>query len=281
MQSLPKPIFDAVNLFTSCVKSYRDDTYRLRLIAASPAIGQATSQYETLATSAQLHIMPKSNGVAGVVSAQEMKDLYAEKVAAKKAPQRRVYDQLMSAAYQKLCPVCMQRAVTNLDHYLPQAEYSCLTVAPCNLIPMCFECNKRKHDFSPDSDVAQIFHPYFDNWNSGTWLYASVAPGPVLTFSAVPQVGLSPLQAARLTANFNLFQLNDLYSLHAGIELCLIKDRLVRLHSAGGAQHVHSHLKEEAASRRVARANSWQCAMYTALENSFWFCDEGFKTIDA
>ena len=99
---------------------------------------------------------------------------------------RRVYDEILNAAPNSICPLCGIGIVRSLDHYLPQSKYPEYVVTPANLIPSCIDCNKAKFTRFPQQAAQQTIHPYFDNYTQETWLRAEVIEGepPALRFYA-------------------------------------------------------------------------------------------------
>ena len=72
--------------------------------------------------------------------------VYDGRMAAQGSPGRTIYDAIKLASPNGLCPLCGQRVVATLDHYLPKSRYAALAVNPANLIPACSDCNKAKSD---------------------------------------------------------------------------------------------------------------------------------------
>jgi len=66
-----------------------------------------------------------------------------------------------------MCPLCGQKAVTDLDHYIPRAKMAEYSVHLLNLIPICHECNVDKDDRWLDENGKRIiFNAYFDQLNN-------------------------------------------------------------------------------------------------------------------
>lgn len=58
------------------------------------------------------------------------------------------------------CPVCSIAAPSELDHFLPQADYDLLSINRQNLIPSCHICNNNKRCQNGDTFV----HAYYANF---------------------------------------------------------------------------------------------------------------------
>ena len=66
-----------------------------------------------------------------------------------------------------MCPLCGQKVVTDLDHYIPRAAMAEYSVHLLNLIPTCHECNDNKKDQWLDLNGKRIiFNAYFDLFNN-------------------------------------------------------------------------------------------------------------------
>jgi len=66
-----------------------------------------------------------------------------------------------------MCPLCGQKVVTDLDHYIPRAQMAEYSVHLLNLIPICHECNDDKKDQWLDQNGERIiFNAYFDLFNN-------------------------------------------------------------------------------------------------------------------
>ena len=59
----------------------------------------------------------------------------------KNGPGRATYDLLKLSAKGGFCPLCGQRNVSTLDHYLPKESYPDLSILPINLVRACSDCN--------------------------------------------------------------------------------------------------------------------------------------------
>lgn len=282
MRGLPRPTLNARSILELCASSIRDADLAHRLHSVATTIDVAETNYLRHAESASLSTIPIANDVSGIVAGHEMKTLYKGTFSRKGSRVRPIYDELKAARETHgICPLCGQRDVSTLDHYLAQSLHPSLTVTPINLVPACAPCNKAKLDRQPATVGEQTLHPYFDDIGDMIWLKAQVVEEemPALVFSVDPPEDCADVMRERLHSHFVTFGLGALYSTHAGVEL--INNRLILMQIAGrvGAEGFRSHLLEQANSRRAIDPNSWQCAMYDALAASDWFCREGFASI--
>jgi hypothetical protein len=284
VRSLPRPAYSARSVLELCSSSIRDADLAQRLQLVSAAIDEAEANYLGHAESASFSAIPTANDVANIVAGHEMKTLYKGTFSRKGSRVRPIYDELKAARETHgICPLCGQRDVSTLDHYLAQSLHPSLTVTPINLVPACAPCNKAKLDRQPATVGEQTLHPYFDEIGDMVWLKAQVVvveqEKPALVFSVEPPEECSEVMRERLHSHFAIFGLGTLYSTHAGVEL--INNRLILMQMAGqvGVEGFRSHFLEQANSRRAIDPNSWQCAMYDALAASDWFCREGYTSI--
>lgn len=278
MRRIPAPSVTASDVFNRCINSIRDSDFKERLLSVLGEIEAAANEYETKASTSELYLVELSSGINNTVTADEMKSVYTKQFVPKKAPGREIYEKLLAAPPHGLCPFCGQRVVSTLDHYLPKAHFSKLVLAPMNLIPLCFECNKIKTDSYPTCDRDQHPHPYIEDFDNSRWLAAEVKQGtpPSLSFYCDTTTNLSEVQFARIQRHFQVLKLGDLYASHAAAELVNLRGTLGQLHSSAGKDEVYQHLKATAYGHVAAQKNSWQSAMYTALRDSDWYCDGGF-----
>lgn len=278
MRSLPPPELTSAQVVAACAASIRDPDLSGRLTAVAGRLTQAEADYQLHGTGMSLFRIQPSNGVGGQVASAEMMRIYASTFV-RSVRTRAMYDALKAAPDNDVCPLCAQRTVSTLDHYLAQSVHSELVITPYNLIPSCAECNKSKLDHQPVSEVDQGFHPYFDHFDDQHWLVAEVVESlpAALRFAVVAPVDWPPVKSERAVAHFASLRLGELYASHSGVELANIRYSLQRVADAGTAQDVRAYLEDRAESTRHAYPNGWQAAMYRALADSDWFCAGGFR----
>jgi hypothetical protein len=278
MQKLALPAYTAEYAFSTCISRIKDADLKDRLSSVKATIIAAALAYEQAAGENALYTIGTSDTVNGVVTANEMSDVYDLRMTKKRGPGRHIYDKLISAPAHGRCPLCGQGKVWTLDHHLPKRLYPGFAVTPTNLVPSCQDCNKAKGSTIPTTPEDGALHPYFDDIDTHRWLTAAVvdtAPAAVLFNITRPAVWDDVL-FARVRRHFKLFNLSSLYSGHAAEELSNIRDYVSRLHASAGPKGVEQHLRDQANSRETARRNSWQAALYRALEASDWYCNGGF-----
>lgn len=279
MKVIAKPDLVAKDVYETCISKVRNRALKEKLRQISCSIEVADREYQEKSEKQQWFLIESSDSVDCIVSKAEMEKIYTQRMVGKKAPGRSLYDQLKNAAPNGTCPLCGQRSVSTLDHFLPKADFPSLVVVPLNLIPACSDCNKAKLDKVPYSESEQTLHPYFDDVTSEQWLFAEVkeeSPGSIRFYTSDVDVYDEALNE-RIKFHFRELDLGSLYMSNANATVTEIQFRLNRLHEKGGKESVKAYLEEEEESRRNNHVNSWNTAAYQAMMNNDWFCDGGFN----
>lgn len=281
MRKLTLPTMTVKDTLAACVDGISSLELKQRLAVIEPTLLDAEKTYCALGEKADIYTIPTADRVAGTVSVDEMKALYTQYFVPEKKTGRSFYNTLKSAPKHSICPLCGQRVVSTLDHYLAKAKHPALAITPANLVPACADCNKIKLAAQATQASEQTLHPYFDNVESELWLKATVvetAPPAVQFFAETPNTWDAVLRQ-RVQTHFDDFELASLYGTQAAVELTNIAGSLVDLKATCGSDAVREHLLSQAASRRRVHLNSWQTALYAALADSAWFCDSGVDLI--
>lgn len=280
MRKLRRPDFTGVTALKACVSSIRDEDLKQRLRQIEDAVGNSEKIYATYGKAAKLYLIKGTDSIHGLVTSAEMDRVY-NNTFVKSVKTRSIYDKIKKACENDVCPLCGQRTVFQLDHYLPISEFPVYGVTAINLVPTCSDCNKLKLAHVPTAPDEQTLHPYFDDIEQERWLYATVlkVKPAALTFSVVPPPTWTAIKAARVATHFRIFGLGALYSTHAAVEMNNMRYSLEKL-SIGldSASMISAHLRDRAESCAAAYLNSWQTATLDALANSEWFCSGGFNT---
>jgi hypothetical protein len=277
MRRLNRPPFAVREALSLCIQSIRDRELTDRLALIADQVEAAESAYVLRGDQEELFLIPQTLGIGGI-TVNEMKRVYKDTFA-KSARTRNIYDKIKKLPVNDICPMCGQRTVSSLDHYLAQSLHSALVIAPINLVPACSDCNKAKLDAQPLTVAEQTLHPYFDNVDYDAWLYAVVEEtNPAsLRFFPEPPANWPQAKRERVLNHFRTFGLGALYASHSGVELTNIQYGLQRIAERGTAEDIRAELKRRAESAEAAHINSWQTAMYYALAESDWFCAGGFN----
>jgi len=281
MRRVPRQDIDLASLYLQCKDAKRSPAVRARLEISQAIVINAAQRYRTLGQSAQIFQFTQPQIPGNSATKRDMVSLYDSGLAKKAGVGRWAYDRIKTAAHLGICPLCGQRAVGTLDHYLPKESLWILAISPDNLIPSCSDCNFAKSRFCAQNAGEQPFHPYFDDADDSQWLFARLerANGLSVTFYVQDVGAWSPEKRERARNHFRIFRLNALYTTQAAEELVNIRTRLSTLHGVGGKEAVQSHLQEEAVSRRSNHLNSWQTALYAALAQDEQFCEGDFNDI--
>ena len=271
------PTVDGNATFSLCISRIQDAGLQRRLRQMSNAIANASQDYESRAATIRFYLLQPARRRG--VTKKELTDVYTLRFAKKGSVGRRIYDQIISLAPLGICPLCGVRPANTLDHYLPKKAFPEFSVFPKNLVPACDTCNKTKSDDVPADKNSQTLHPYFENFDDKIWLHASLKRTYPVTFSfrARRVSDWTRSDFARVQNHIEVFGLNKLYSLYASQELLDISHLLKTLLESNGSDAVRVFLKEAYDSRKSARKNSWQTALYRVLYQSDWFCNGGFQ----
>lgn len=188
MWRLTQPTDTSRDVFTACVQNIRNPRLRTRLLSCTEEINQISQTYKQKAEREILATLPSQQTIAGIIKKEEMIKIYKNKFTRKRSPGRKYYDKLMAAPKYGRCPICGVGTVTTLDHYLPKTTYPGLALTPLNLVPCCSDCNKKKRDEDVSIHGNETIHPYFDDFDSECWLYATVKNNgiPVVEFFVNP-----------------------------------------------------------------------------------------------
>ncbi|CEN87620.1 hypothetical protein [Paraclostridium sordellii] len=276
MWKLDKPTDCPELVFKTCVNNKKDINLRKNLLAYSTKVKNSSTEFENLFLTNQVHKLNKYHDVFNNVPSDEWPKIYTGNFAKKKSPGRVFYDKLLSIPKYSLCPLCAQRDVSTLDHYLPKTVFPTLVVSPLNLIASCSNCNKLKGDSTFDSMYEATIHPYFDDIDTDTWLFAEILRGDDISFRFFVSCPESwpELLCFRLKNHFDTFELNKLYSAHASQDIVSIKYKLINLYAKYGLESVKLDIQECIESLKHVSKNNWRLAMYRELSTNDWFLNE-------
>lgn len=169
MWTIAKPNEQALDTFNTCIAGITNADLKLRLEGIRDDITAGELSYEAAAVAATLFQIAAADGI-GEVSAKEMEKVYDRHMARSRSRGRAVYDQLMIAAENDMCPFCGHRIVSTLDHSLPKASHPLFAVTPINLIPCCKDCNHAKGTQFALTKHEQFLHAYYDDVTADRWL---------------------------------------------------------------------------------------------------------------
>ncbi len=278
MQTVALPEEDAGELFAACATRTRSVADRTALLLQRPHVEARAASYLEHANRAALHEFAIEVPVG--IPAAELSGVYDRVLV--KGGERSTYVKLKGAARYGRCPLCAQRDVKTLDHYLTREDYPELAVVPANLVPCCSDCNHAKGTYRTTRGERLLFHPYFDDWSAHRLIKATLIfdEGLTVTYSVREAHGASETTLERARRHFYQLDLGNLYSKHAAVELVDRKVAFLETFQADGPEGLRNDLKIEVRSRRRRNINSWQSALYRALSRSDEFCAGGFQQIE-
>jgi len=278
MISLSCPQESANEVYLACADHTREPILRAALKTESLRVTERSAVYLSKAIVGELYSM--TPGYGRCVSNAQLADLY-ERVLVK-GGERATYEKLKSLARLGRCPLCAQRDVKTLDHYLPRAAFPEFSVMPANLVPSCTDCNKAKLAHVAKSYEQQSFHPYFDNWSEVILLKATprITDRVDVVFSIQPQGVPTPHWINRAELHFQLLGLGNLYRQHAAVELVQCKDEFRDSYYANGPLALKEDLQAKEKSRSKPFLNAWQPALYRGLSETEEFYHGGFEKIE-
>ncbi|MDB4353972.1 hypothetical protein N9Z02_01575 [Akkermansiaceae bacterium] len=276
MRPIPKPRLSASEVFDACLLIAPNGKTSRNCLTAKEAIEEAAEDYELKATSADLYRIPRDQIPSGNATRDNLLTLYTRLRDNDKA--RYAYEEIKAGAAPDKCPYCGSGTVDTLDHYLPQSAYPAFAVTPINLVPSCGRCNLKKNDTEVTLPEKQVFHPYFDIFEEGRWLFASInrrLPVSANFFVTVPE-SWSDVNSGRVETHFNDLDLVAAYISDAANEFRGCHYEFEEIHSSGDPNALRIHLKRRANSHLKNNPNSWQTALYFACAESDWFCEGKF-----
>jgi hypothetical protein len=278
MRKVDRPIHTSRMTLLTCAEGMKDEDLKRRVKEAADQVASAAAAFDEAARAGSFYKLEKKAFELEGVNKGEMIWLYENRMVPRNSSGRPIYKDLLEAPRHRRCPLCGQRRVGTLDHYLPKTSFPALAVAPPNLIPCCYECNKAKTSTVPQTADQQTLHPYYDDVENEVWLHAKVLEvEPVsLVFHVDPPKEWETILRARIQRHFEVFRLAELYASHAAEQLSIDEYWLSKIYQSAGAQGVRDHLLGEVETNRAADLNSWQTATYAAVAASDWFCEGRF-----
>jgi hypothetical protein len=101
MRKLAKPIDDVGEVFLDCISGFRNHNLKSRLASVKMDIVSAAVDFELAASSNTLHTLIPQNDINGIVTKQEMLDVYTNGMVSNSLG-RKIYDKLLaSTSWQK------------------------------------------------------------------------------------------------------------------------------------------------------------------------------------
>lgn len=275
MWMLSAPRLDAEETFLACVEGVEDETVAANMISCAGEVSDCSEEFETSAGAGKLHLLLEADFGLSRVSTAEMSSLYREEFADRRGENHEDYDKIRVRA--DLCLACGHREVGTLDHHVPKSLFPALAVAPLNLTPMCFVCNRAKSTAVARTDGTRFIHPYFDTFDDSVWLGATIEtlPMPHVSFGLTPGPR-AQVDTERILAHIARYELNELYGSQAARIARQFRGAFEGKWRAGGSDSVREFAEEIAEAHSLDRLNSCETATWQAFAASPWFCDRGF-----
>lgn len=278
MRTLPKPDDDTKKVFLDCISNIRKDAKK-NLELCADEISDFAIDFDSKKDNNEIHKVASSNNIGGIVSNTQMSNVYKNKFADRRGPGRKYYDKLITLPRNGICPICGQREVSTLDHYLPKMKYPHLAVTPINLIPTCKDCNFEKGEFEFSNEIDATLHPYYDSIDDAIWLGANLKENKdiVFSFEVLQPAEWDDLIYERVKNHFKIFKLNRLYSVQAAVEFEEKKKMIINIYKRSGRESVKIFFMDCLDSCEAVNLNSWKCGMYRTLIESDWFYNDWLK----
>jgi hypothetical protein len=277
MKSLPPPADSVANVFRQCISNYKL-TMQTRLVGYLPLLISSETQYQQAGAAKNWYLLPQHAHLVGS-RGDHLRNTYKSKMSKKGQPGRLYYDRIRSSAPLNQCPICAERIVSTVDHYLPKESFPQFVVLPINLLPVCKDCNFDKLNFLPATANEQLFHPYYDNVSQDIWLEASIVytQKPIAKFSVVAPTTWPAVLTGRVETTFRILELAKYYSKISAQILEEMKYRLEPLFQAKGNTGVRQYLHDEVPSRVAVNPNSWKAALFRTMANDAVYHNGGFR----
>ena len=279
MRLLSVPTMKRATVYSDCVGGLADAALSARFIVAEAAVAAVSQLYAARAASNELHLFQAAhwgNGdqiVLADLTKKEFVGLYDDQMSDAKGGGRKHYDQLKMTEL-GICPLCGFGHVSTLDHFAAKARYPAFSVLPINLVPACFDCNKKMGAGVIETDSAMP-HPYFEEERVEieTWLICDVEhTQPVtVTYRAETPVHWGDGLSKRVRNHFKELNLATRYAVQAGSHLATIKGFLAGLAPADLQWYVGRKVNA------IERPNEWESALYAGLLRSAWFMQVGYR----
>lgn len=277
MITIACPAGDAGAIYAELAVRTKTLVLREALLAQGAHVAARAAQYlQDAPLEILYHLRPE---LPVGVTREELSKVYDRVLV--KGKGRPLYEKIKAGAHRNRCPLCGQRDVRTLDHYLPKSHFPELAVFPANLIPSCSDCNFHKRTHLALTYDQQTFHPYFDDWQNFCLVQANISIDDTVDvqYSIESAEGFDEKRLARVRRHFNLLHLGELYSTHAGQELVEAKALFYNFFNEG-PEILRDELAHIARSRERYNLNSWNAALYRALSQTPAFWNGGFRKID-
>ena len=273
MIKLKKPELNQSNIYDDCINSIRSNERKARLENSKDEVINKSCEYDLLAQNENLSKISEHVEVKGGANKADMVFVYDNKFSKKGQLARKYYDEIMLLAPYGRCPLCGQRQVKTLDHYLPKSKFPTYSITPYNIIPACSDCNKDKTDNIATCRGDETIHPYYDDFNDEVWIKAELVEDNPVSFEFYTQKPerWDETKYFRAKTHFEKFGLNKLYKPYASEMFIGAFSRLKRLYDKTDEQETKDEIIECIRDEQKHGLNSWQSVVYSSIYESDWF----------
>lgn len=261
--SHPLPNISAEEIFEECIKTFKDDDYKTRLNSCLKYVKADSSSFEKKMPNEISDFVPSQ--LPSTITTDEFLKVYHQKFVPQKSPGRKFYDQIIMSPPHGICPICGVRPISNLDHYLPKAQFPTLQVTPQNLVPSCRDCNFDKHTYVISKAEDAPLSPYFDDVSKDRWLAVELLPSQSVLYYADSPSSWPKILQARVKRHLKLYNLEILYGSNAVREICDFILLWKKIYHEAGLNSLCHYFKENRDSAEANELNSWRSALYRGL----------------
>ncbi|MGW6866138.1 hypothetical protein [Streptomyces sp. NPDC054901] len=284
MWHLDPPTLSARDSWEKCTSRSRGPKgttgFGEKLRNAADAAQTAADAFVAAARSRTLHSLePTTLGLGdNIKNATVTTIVYENGMVSDSSAGREIYDALMDAPEDDLCPLCRHSDVTQLDHVMPRTTHPALCVTPQNLVPVCGPCNHTKGETASTKAGEVLLHPYYDRVDHESWLNAAVAPGGFgrLKYFVTAPATWDSVLTARVEHHFRFLDLGKRYSTRANNTLRGMRHHLTRQLVTTGPAGIRDYLEELATSHLVEDLNHWSGVAYRSWAADDAFCEGAF-----
>ena len=168
MKRLTKPNHNYSDLIDLCIKGIADtQAIKHRIISNKQNLLLDASVYDIKINQGEIYTYTPLIRFHDAMCIKGTKDdyekLYTQYFVPKAKKTRAIYDEILTSAKGE-CPFCGGLGdPSNLDHFLPKAEFPQFSIYPLNLVPSCRDCNMgaKKVGYAKSAEE-QTIHPYLD-----------------------------------------------------------------------------------------------------------------------
>lgn len=168
MKRLSIPNHNYSDLIDLCIEGIADtQAIKPRIIANKQNLLLDANVYDTKINQGRIYTYTPLIRFHDAMCIKGTKDdyekLYTQYFVPKAKKTRAIYDEILTSAKGE-CPFCGGLGdPSNLDHFLPKAEFPQFSIYPANLVPSCRDCNmgEKKVGYAKSAEE-QTIHPYLD-----------------------------------------------------------------------------------------------------------------------